>query len=291
MTYIFARPIVFELYGAGFARPRGSPYYELRFPRVSAIHEVRSVSEAATLSEIQKAAKEACSWVGNEAESEVDDLWSRYSSASGEEMSGESVDWRTRQEKRWIKRLLRQERSRQSRHARRRSLKSPDRGVLNGRVGATTTDLCPSTSVVRKPVSNMCTSDGPTSVRTLQKSCDLDSHLPSVSRDFFWTSVPAGLSVRLNFSPKRRVTSLQSMLLSFARHPHQTMVLQAVIFAEICRVPDIIDTVNDKLASMLTARRHPNCQLWLCTVSDMLDFTAGAQIMQDLPPGSLRRLY
>lgn len=291
MTYILARPIVFELYGAGFARPRGSPYYELRFPRVSAIHEVRSVSEAATLSEIQKAAKEACSWVGNEAESEVDDLWSRYSSASGEEMSGESVDWRTQQEKRWTKRLLRQEKSRQSRYARHSSLKSPNRGVRNGRVGATTTDPFPSKSVVRKPLSNVRKCAGPASVRTLQKSCDLDSHLPSLSPDFFWTSVPAEISARLSLSPKRRVTSLQSMLLSFARHQHQKMVLQAVIFAENCRVPDIIDTVNDKLASMLNARRHPNCQLWLCTVSDMLDFKAGARIMQDLPPGSLRRLY
>ena len=124
MSFVLTSPLVFELYGAGFTRSRGSAYYELRFPRVSAIHHTRLPSEAVALDELQAMGRDASHTTDSEAEETVDDLWSRYSSVSGEsgtDTDGEGLGsaglhrvnqrdgqgWRAKQEQEWVEKLLR----------------------------------------------------------------------------------------------------------------------------------------------------------------------------------------
>ena len=122
MSFVLTSPLVFELYGAGFTRSRGSAYYELRFPRVSAIHHARLPSEAVALEELQAMGRVASHTTDSEAEETVDDLWSRYSSVSGEsgtDTDGEGAsniahhrasqrsgqEWRAKQEQEWMEKL------------------------------------------------------------------------------------------------------------------------------------------------------------------------------------------
>ena len=90
-SLILRQPLVFELYGAGFTRPRGSPYYSLRFPRVSALHHSRLPSECITLQGLQHQARDATSWIESEAEAEIEDLWSRCSGGSETEGNEGSI--------------------------------------------------------------------------------------------------------------------------------------------------------------------------------------------------------
>lgn len=71
-------------------------------------------------------AREASSWLDSEAEDEIDDLWTRCSSATdGEDAqpSASKIGWRAKQEKLWIDRLERADRPKQKK--RKKSTSSP----------------------------------------------------------------------------------------------------------------------------------------------------------------------
>lgn len=213
IAFVLARPLVFELYGAGFTRRKGSSLYELRFPRVSAIHESRKPSEAVTLSELQKLAKESSSWIGSEAESEVDDMWSRHSSGSGGETSGGSAnDWRSRQENHWIKKLTR------ACQPRARRLK-PQRGE-QGRTftSQTTPNSAPE-------VQNAMSSE---KARLLSdKSNGFDEEQP-----YLWTCLPFHLASQIHLPVAYRVASVQSLFFTVSSLRKASAPVQAVILLE-----------------------------------------------------------
>ena len=123
MSIVFNKPLVFELFGAGFTRSNGRANYELRFPRVSAIHHTRTVEECITLQQMQHIARDATSCTESEAEAEIDDLWSRCSSSGASETEAESchssrdkaLGWREREEEQWYKKLMKADRGRGNR--------------------------------------------------------------------------------------------------------------------------------------------------------------------------------
>lgn len=126
MSFVLTSPLVFELYGAGFTRSHGSKYYELRFPRVSAIHHSRQPSEGVSLEELQAMGRDASSWIDSEAEDEIDDMWTRCSSGTeGEEAAPRQMraSWRAKQEKMWIEKLEKADRPKQKK--RKKSVSSP----------------------------------------------------------------------------------------------------------------------------------------------------------------------
>lgn len=136
VEFILGEPMVFELYGAGFTRSRGSKLYELRFPRVSAIHTTRKPDECVTLEEMQKMGRDCSSTLESEAEEEIGSLWSRCSSdESGweEEEAGQASTgaWRGRQEQEWVEKLFRADRPKK--HKRKKSASSPRMQIISRR--------------------------------------------------------------------------------------------------------------------------------------------------------------
>lgn len=130
VSFILRQPLVFELFGAGFTRERGGKNYQLRFPRVSAIHHSRQLDECVNLQDLQRLGRESSTYVDSEAEDEISDLWSRYSSSSalsGEDnispMRKKNVGWREQQEEEWVQRLLKADRPKS--HKRKKSVTSP----------------------------------------------------------------------------------------------------------------------------------------------------------------------
>lgn len=124
MAIVFKKPLIFELFGAGFARSNGSVTYELRFPRVSAIHHIRTVEECITLQQMQRIARDASSCTESEAEAEIDDLWSRCSSSAASDTDAEeslrdsrlkTLGWREREEEQWFKKLMKADHGRAGR--------------------------------------------------------------------------------------------------------------------------------------------------------------------------------
>ena len=124
MAIVFKKPLIFELFGAGFTRSNGSVTYELRFPRVSAIHHTRTVEECITLQQMQHIARDASSCTESEAEAEIDDLWSRCSSSAASDTDAEeslrdsrlkTLGWREREEEQWFKKLMKADRGRAGR--------------------------------------------------------------------------------------------------------------------------------------------------------------------------------
>lgn len=215
IQFVLAQPLVFELYGAGFSRRRGSSLYELRFPRVSAIHEFRRPSEAVTLSELQSLAKESLSWIGSEAESEVDDMWSKHSSASGGETSGDSAtDWRARQQEHWVKKLTRACQPRTGRRSRR--LQQTDH---NGSYPAQT--MLDPTGVAE------------------DAACSEDIHHETGNENGFneqqpylWTCLPYQIAPRILLPTSYRVASLESLLFMVSSLRKISAPVQAVILLE-----------------------------------------------------------
>lgn len=59
------------------------------------------------MNEFQRAARRSLSYAESEAESEVDSLWSKHSSAGTDSSGGASDDWREKEVKHWVRRLVR----------------------------------------------------------------------------------------------------------------------------------------------------------------------------------------
>jgi hypothetical protein len=84
--------------------------------------------EAVALPELQAMGREASSWIDSEAEDEIDDLWTRCSSATeGEEgalpVRSKKASWRAKQEKAWVEKLEKADRPKQKK--RKKSISSP----------------------------------------------------------------------------------------------------------------------------------------------------------------------
>lgn len=263
VSHILARPLVFELYGAGFTRRRGSSFYELRFPRVSAVHEVRQASEAVTLSELQKTAIEASSWIGSEAESEIDDLWSRHSSTtSGGEVSGDSDDWRSRQEKHWIKKL--------SRSCRRRSrAKFSQNQVGNEGVMRSGEGDVAGMEDARWSWARSATPDGTSPGRPSVDVRKVSASAPSLRLDvpLLWTCIPHGLASLVEMPQAYHVSSLESLLFAFSKLRRKRRVAQAVVFVDESYLDGVTRYLNTLEHRFTCDRREPDrCQIWLYAV-------------------------
>lgn len=94
---VFCEPMLAEVYGAGFDVSRGSKHYELRFPRISKIHNIEDRPHTAC-STIQELNDLAYAVVGRQStQDEVDALWHRmtedpHDGASGKRKRGPDED-------------------------------------------------------------------------------------------------------------------------------------------------------------------------------------------------------
>ncbi|RPD64481.1 hypothetical protein L226DRAFT_545021 [Lentinus tigrinus ALCF2SS1-7] len=73
---LLQKPLLAELFGAGFSKAQGSMFYELRFPRVSKVHRPseRPWSDGITLQEYQQIARAA---VGRDRPGKAEDDWAK----------------------------------------------------------------------------------------------------------------------------------------------------------------------------------------------------------------------
>lgn len=178
-----------------------------------------------TLSQLQKAAKDASSWIGTEAESEIDDLWSRHSSTSGGETSGgESCDWRTKQEEYWVKKLTRACQPRRRGKHKQTSEKNEYLPVQDHMSENDERRLSPPRLPQILP-------------RSIALSESASMHpVPAsafdITKGYLWTCIPAQLASRIGLSRAPHVTSLQSLLFAFSPFRTSGGYLQAVIFVE-----------------------------------------------------------
>lgn len=266
---------MFELFGAGFSRPRGSPHYELRFPRVSAIHETRQASEAVTLMEMQRLAREAASWVGSEAESEVDDLWSKHSTTSGDERSGDLRDWRMRQEDHWVKKLIRADKPkrRSATHGPSADPRTP--GVIDASQKSSVEAIMPSRTLQMSPAQVDLTS--PT---------DSEPCLPDAN--FIWTALPASLATQLELSLAFRVTSLHSLLFATRCRASNNNATPCVIFVKHPIAGDVKKSLAELSSTWHT--RDQSTKIWLYTFSDIKEVPLRAARLRDLPAQHLSPL-
>ncbi|KAK9898304.1 hypothetical protein P389DRAFT_166732 [Cystobasidium minutum MCA 4210] len=278
VAHILAKPLVFELFGAGFARPRGSPFYELRFPRVSAIHETRQPSETVTLAELQRLAKDAASWIGSEAESEVDDLWSRHSTTSGEDNDQEAIDWRTRQEEHWIRKLTRAEKPKRKRE--RSTVAMSSDLQLQRQPSPICLPLHSAGSHVAK--SNVAT--------TSSKPSEILTE-PLASTSFVWTALPSRLAADIHMTATCRVTSLYNFLFASTQANTGNTLTPCVIFVR----KEVAESAKQYLADIAceldlrTQEMSPH--IWLFIISNMHDVPLHAGKLGDLPPQCLFPVY
>jgi hypothetical protein len=276
ISFILERPLIFELFGAAFTRRRGSPYYELRFPRVSAIHQTREASEAVSLSDIQRLGKDASSWVGSEAEDVVDDLWSRHSSTSGGESSGEEKDkesWRSRQEKYWVKKLSRGDKISQKKRKLLEEPKpslSPIKRLQDGQIGRK------QNSTLLRQVAY----DGSSSTKPQQDTTSIP---------FWWTTYPQELQKGIHLSLEHHVHSWESLLQAGCVTGVQPCPQRAVIFtkaahvAPLCkRAPRFLQQQGRSAGGIL--------EVWLCNVPSSVQIGEGTNVFAPSSPFVLTKI-
>ncbi|GAA5824088.1 hypothetical protein JCM11251_001517 [Rhodosporidiobolus azoricus] len=101
---IFRQARVMELNGAGFQRTSGSPYYELRFPRITKFSRPDASGSPLSLADLQRTAEEAMQAEPTDAQALVAAMWRRPSWCGGEK--GESRGEKEKREIReWVVRL------------------------------------------------------------------------------------------------------------------------------------------------------------------------------------------
>ncbi|KAI5475749.1 ATP dependent DNA ligase [Pseudohyphozyma bogoriensis] len=108
-AWIFEKPRVFELTGAGFQRQPGSEYYELRWPRITKTS--RESGAPLSLERLQLVAERAMAVTtdAERAEHEHEELWRRHGMGSGDVSGG--VEERMGKERRmWVRKLERADR-------------------------------------------------------------------------------------------------------------------------------------------------------------------------------------
>ncbi|BGP16121.1 hypothetical protein JCM10213v2_004115 [Rhodosporidiobolus nylandii] len=106
-SVIFRKPRVMELNGAGFQRTTGSPYYELRFPRITKPNRPDVLtSSALSLAALQSTAERAMSAAPTDAASVVAALWNCAASPGGKGGNGETEEEKYEREvAMWVRRL------------------------------------------------------------------------------------------------------------------------------------------------------------------------------------------
>ncbi|GAA5899280.1 hypothetical protein JCM6882_009303 [Rhodosporidiobolus microsporus] len=107
-SIIFRDARVMELNGAGFQRTAGSPYYELRFPRIT--KPSRTDGAPLSLADLQRTAEEAMHAAPTDVQTLVAAMWRRpsWAAGGGGGKEGESKEEKERREVReWVRRLER----------------------------------------------------------------------------------------------------------------------------------------------------------------------------------------
>ncbi|GAA5978700.1 hypothetical protein JCM11641_006147 [Rhodosporidiobolus odoratus] len=104
-SVVFRKPRVMELNGAGFQRTAGSPYYELRFPRITKSSRHDHCGSPLTLAQLQDTAQDAMQAAPTSAAAEIAQLWRSYSSTTVTS-AGEPEEEKYRREVReWVRKL------------------------------------------------------------------------------------------------------------------------------------------------------------------------------------------
>lgn len=226
--------------------------------------------------EMQRLAREAASWVGSEAESEVDDLWSKHSTTSGDETGGDVRDWRARQEDYWIKKLIRADKPKRRSATQRHSAGLRSSGVIDAPRKSPFEAIIPSRNLQMTPARADLTSPSDS------EPCLLDAN-------FIWTALPASLATNLELSLAFRVTSLHSLLFATKYRASNNNATPCVIFVKQPIAQDIKESLAELSSTWLT-RDHQTTKIWLYTFSDIQEVPLRAARLRDLPARHLSAL-